>query len=425
MIKIKKIFAREILDSRGTPTIECDIVLDDNSFGRAAVPSGASTGIHEALEIRDNDQKRYFGKGVLKAVNNINNNLSKILLSKKFDNFKSFDNYLLEIDDTKNKSKLGANTILSLSLAFAKSLSDKEKKPFFEFLSKDNNFIMPVPMMNIINGGVHADNNLDFQEFMIAPLGAPSFSEALRYGAEIFQSLKSLLKSKNLNTNVGDEGGFAPSINNAYEVIDLIIKAIEEVGLKVQKDIYLSLDVASTEFYKNNYYFLKGEKKKLSSDEMIMYLKKLLNNYPIYSIEDGLSEDDWEGWLNLTQELGNQVQLVGDDLFVTNIERLSSGIDKKIANSILIKLNQIGTLTETLETIQLAKKNNYSNVISHRSGETEDTTIADLSVGTSSGQIKTGSLTRSDRTSKYNQLLRIEEYLGNNAKYAGNTIINY
>ena len=425
MIKIKKIFAREILDSRGTPTIECDIILDDNSFGRAAVPSGASTGIHEALEIRDNDQKRYFGKGVLKAVNNINNNLSKILLSKKFDNFKSFDNYLLEIDDTKNKSKLGANTILSLSLAFAKSLSDKEKKPFFEFLSKDNNFIMPVPMMNIINGGVHADNNLDFQEFMIAPLGAPSFSEALRYGAEVFQSLKSLLKSKNLNTNVGDEGGFAPSINNAYEVIDLIIKAIEEVGLKVQKDIYLSLDVASTEFYKNNYYFLKGEKKKLSSDEMIMYLKKLVNNYPIYSIEDGLSEDDWEGWFNLTQELGNQVQLVGDDLFVTNIVRLSSGIDKKIANSILIKLNQIGTLTETLETIQLAKKNNYSNVISHRSGETEDTTIADLSVGTSSGQIKTGSLTRSDRTSKYNQLLRIEEYLGNNAKYAGNTIINY
>ena len=280
-------------------------------------------------------------------------------------------------------------------------------------------------MMNIINGGSHADNNLDFQEFMLAPVGATNFSEALRYGAEIFYSLKSILKSKNLNTNVGDEGGFAPNINDTYEAIDLIIKAIELAGLKIKTDILLSLDVASTEFYENNYYFLKGEKKKLTSDEFIVYLKKLVDNYPIYSIEDGLAEDDWEGWLNLTNELGTKVQLVGDDLFVTKIKRLKIGIEKKIANSILIKLNQIGTLTETLETIKLAKKNNYSNIISHRSGETEDTTIADLSVGVSAGQIKTGSLTRSDRTAKYNQLLRIEEYLGNNANYAGNIIINH
>ena len=425
MTAIVDVFAREILDSRGNPTVEVDVTLENGIIGRAAVPSGASTGTHEAKELRDGDEKRYGGKGVLDACESVNREIFDAISGFDVEDQLHIDKTMINLDGTENKSNLGANAILGVSLACARAAAADSGLPLYAYIGGTFAHTLPVPMMNIINGGVHADNNLDFQEFMIAPLGAPSFSEALRYGAEVFQSLKSLLKSKNLNTNVGDEGGFAPSINNTYEVIDLIIKAIEEVGLKVQKDIYLSLDVASTEFYKNNYYFLKGEKKKLSSDEMIMYLKKLVNNYPIYSIEDGLSEDDWEGWFNLTQELGNQVQLVGDDLFVTNIVRLSSGIDKKIANSILIKLNQIGTLTETLETIQLAKKNNYSNVISHRSGETEDTTIADLSVGTSSGQIKTGSLTRSDRTSKYNQLLRIEEYLGNNAKYAGNTIINY
>ena len=422
MAIIKDIKAREIIDSRGNPTVECDIYLEDNSFGRTSVPSGASTGKHEALELRDSDKNRYFGKGVLKAVKNINQKLSPHILNKNFDTFNAFDNFLLDFDGTDNKSGLGANATLAVSLAFAKSLGQQSQQPFFSFLSESDDFMLPIPMMNIINGGSHADNNVDIQEFMIAPIGAPSFSVALQYGCEIFHSLKSILKSKNLNTNVGDEGGFAPDINNSKEVIEIIIKAIEKSGLKLNKDILLSLDVASTEFYKENYYYLKGEEKKFSSDQMINYLKDLVSAYPIFSIEDGMAEDDWEGWVNLTKELGDNIQLVGDDLFVTNIKRLKLGIEKNAGNSILVKLNQIGTLSETLETIYLAKKNKFTTIISHRSGETEDTTIADLSVAVSSGQIKTGSLSRTDRTSKYNQLLRIEEYLGVKSKYAGNNL---
>ena len=422
MSKIKKVIAREILDSRGNPTVECDIYLEDNSFGRAAVPSGASTGKHEAIELRDGDNNRYFGKGVLKAVKNINQKLSPHILNKNFDTFKTFDNFLIDFDGTDNKSGLGANATLAVSLAFAKSLGQQSQKPFFSFLSQANDYLLPIPMMNIINGGSHADNNVDIQEFMIAPVGAPSFSVALQYGCEVFHSLKSILKSKNLNTNVGDEGGFAPNINNSKEVIEIIIKAVEKSGLKLRKDILLSLDVASTEFYKENYYYLKGEQQKLSSNQMINYLKDLVSAYPIFSIEDGMAEDDWEGWVNLTKELGKNIQLVGDDLFVTNIKRLKIGIEKNAGNSILVKLNQIGTLSETLDTIYLAKQNKFSTIISHRSGETEDTTIADLAVAVSSGQIKTGSLSRTDRTSKYNQLLRIEEYLGVKSKYAGNNL---
>ena len=425
MANIKNIKAREILDSRGNPTVECDIYLDDNSFGRSSVPSGASTGMHEAIELRDNDKGRYGGKGVLKAISNVLEIVAPKIINQSFDNFYDFDENLLSIDGTKNKSNLGANATLALSLAYAKALAFQKKEELFKYLSKDNNFVLPVPMMNIVNGGSHADNSVDIQEFMIAPIGAPSFSESIRYGCEIFHSLKSKLKSKGLNTNVGDEGGFAPNINSSNEVIELIIEAVNSAGLSMNKDIVLSLDVASTEFYENSKYYLKGENKILSSDEMIEYLKALSSSYPIYSIEDGMSEDDWEGWENLTKEIGVRTQLVGDDLFVTNIERLQEGINRKIANSILIKVNQIGTLSETLDAINLAKKNGYTNVISHRSGETEDTTIADLAVATAAGQIKTGSLSRTDRTSKYNQLLRIEEILGNEAKFAGRQIIRY
>ncbi|PPR49173.1 MAG: Enolase [Alphaproteobacteria bacterium MarineAlpha5_Bin5] len=425
MPKIKNILAREILDSRGNPTVECDVFLDDNSFGRASVPSGASTGIHESLELRDNDKARYLGKGVKKAVDNINITLRNNLKSKNFESFRAFDELLIDLDNTINKSNLGANAMLAASLAFTKSLALYSKENLFSFLSIESSFLLPVPMMNIINGGSHADNNVDIQEFMIAPIGANNFSESLRYGCEIFHALKSLLKSKGHNTNVGDEGGFAPNINNSKEVIEIIIKAIEDTGLKTEGDIMLALDVASTEFYNDNKYNLKGEKKILSSDYMIKYLKELVDNYPIYSIEDGMAEDDWEGWANLTKELGNNTQLVGDDLFVTNIKRLKLGIEKKVANSILIKFNQIGTLSETMDAISLAKKNNYSTIISHRSGETEDTTISDLAVGTAAGQIKTGSLTRTDRTAKYNQLLRIEEILGKNVKYGGSLLRKY
>ena len=424
MAIIKDIKAREIIDSRGNPTVECDIIFSDNSFGRAAVPSGASTGKHEAIELRDNDLKRHRGLGVKRALENILYIVKPKVLSKEFYYFEDFDNEIIKIDGTNNKSKLGANSTLSLSLAFIRALSAQSEKNLYEFLSYDKNFILPVPMMNIINGGSHADNNVDIQEFMIAPVGAPSFVEAIRYGCEVFHSLKSKLKSKGLNTNVGDEGGFAPDINSSKEVIELILESIVATGLKIDSDIVLSLDVASTELYENHKYNLKGEKKLYTSDQMINYLKNLTLSYPIYSIEDGMSEDDWDGWKNLTQELGNKIQLVGDDLFVTNINRLQRGIENNIANSILVKVNQIGTLTETLLTINLAKKNNYSCVISHRSGETEDTTIADLAVATASGQIKTGSLSRTDRTAKYNQLLRIEEELGQKAKYAGKSIIN-
>ena len=425
MEKVKKIHAREILDSRGNPTVECDVVLEDGSFGRAAVPSGASTGIHEALELRDGDKKRYLGKGVKKAIQNINELINKEIINKQFDGYRAFDKAILELDGTENKSKIGANATLAASLAFAKSLSNHSSKDFFKFISESEEFLLPVPMMNIVNGGSHADNDVDIQEFMIAPVGAPSFSEALRYGCEVFHSLKSILKSKNLNTNVGDEGGFAPNVNSSAEVIEIILSAVEKAGLKINDDILLSLDVASTEFFIDNKYELKGEGKTLSSEEMVKYLEDLSNSFPIYSIEDGMSEDDWEGWIELTNKIGSKLQLVGDDLFVTNIKRLQTGIDKKAGNAILVKLNQIGTLSETIDAINLGKENNFSSIISHRSGETEDTTIADLSVAVSAGQIKTGSLSRTDRTAKYNQLLRIEEKLGSSARYAGKSILKY
>ena len=425
MEKIKKIHAREILDSRGNPTVECDVFLEEGSFGRAAVPSGASTGIHEALELRDDDKKRYLGKGVKKAIQNINELVNKEIINKQFEDYRAFDKAILELDGTENKSKIGANATLAASLAFAKSLSSHSSKDFFKFISESEEFLLPVPMMNIVNGGSHADNDVDIQEFMIAPVGAPSFSEALRYGCEIFHSLKSILKSKNLNTNVGDEGGFAPNVNSSAEVIEIILSAVEKAGLKINDDILLSLDVASTEFFIDNKYELKGEGKTLSSEEMVKYLEDLSNSFPIYSIEDGMSEDDWEGWIELTNKIGSKLQLVGDDLFVTNIKRLQTGIDKKAGNAILVKLNQIGTLSETIDAINLGKENNFSSIISHRSGETEDTTIADLSVAVSAGQIKTGSLSRTDRTAKYNQLLRIEEKLGSSARYAGKSILKY
>ena len=425
MEKIKNIHAREILDSRGNPTVECDVELDDGSFGRAAVPSGASTGVHEALELRDGDTNRYLGKGVKKAVQNINNMIKNEVVGKIYSNYQAFDKTVLDLDGTENKSNIGANATLAASLAFAKSLADHKSITLYQHIAEDDNFLLPVPMMNIINGGSHADNDVDIQEFMIAPVGASSFSESLRFGCEIFHSLKSILKSKSLNTNVGDEGGFAPNVNSSAEVIEIILSAVEKAGLKINDDILLSLDVASTEFYQNNKYELKGEGQTLSSEEMASYIENLANNFPIYSIEDGMSEDDWDGWIDLTNRIGNKVQLVGDDLFVTNIKRLKTGIEKNAGNAILVKLNQIGTLSETIDAINLGKSNNFNSIISHRSGETEDTTIADLSVAVSAGQIKTGSLSRTDRTAKYNQLLRIEEMLGSSAKYAGKTILKH
>ena len=425
MEKIKNIHAREILDSRGNPTVECDVELDDGSFGRAAVPSGASTGVHEALELRDGDTNRYLGKGVKKAVQNINSMIKNEVVGKIYSNYQAFDKTVLDLDGTENKSNIGANATLAASLAFAKSLADHTSTTLYQHIAEDDNFLLPVPMMNIINGGSHADNDVDIQEFMIAPVGASSFSESLRFGCEIFHSLKSILKSKSLNTNVGDEGGFAPNVNSSAEVIEIILSAVEKAGLKINDDILLSLDVASTEFYQNNKYELKGEGQTLSSEEMSSYIENLANNFPIYSIEDGMSEDDWDGWIDLTNRIGNKVQLVGDDLFVTNIKRLKTGIEKNAGNAILVKLNQIGTLSETIDAINLGKSNNFNSIISHRSGETEDTTIADLSVAVSAGQIKTGSLSRTDRTAKYNQLLRIEEMLGSSAKYAGKKILKH
>ena len=399
--------------------------LDDGSFGRAAVPSGASTGVHEALELRDGDTNRYLGKGVKKAVQNINSMIKNEVVGKIYSNYQAFDKTVLDLDGTENKSNIGANATLAASLAFAKSLADHTSTTLYQHIAEDDNFLLPVPMMNIINGGSHADNDVDIQEFMIAPVGASSFSESLRFGCEIFHSLKSILKSKSLNTNVGDEGGFAPNVNSSAEVIEIILSAVEKAGLKINDDILLSLDVASTEFYQNNKYELKGEGQTLSSEEMASYIENLANNFPIYSIEDGMSEDDWDGWIDLTNRIGNKVQLVGDDLFVTNIKRLKTGIEKNAGNAILVKLNQIGTLSETIDAINLGKRNNFNSIISHRSGETEDTTIADLSVAVSAGQIKTGSLSRTDRTAKYNQLLRIEEMLGSSAKYAGKTILKH
>tara|TARA_Y100000590_G_scaffold468750_1_gene652932 strand:+ start:4960 stop:6240 length:1281 start_codon:yes stop_codon:yes gene_type:complete len=420
---IKDIKAREIIDSRGNPTVECDIILDNSIFGRASVPSGASVGSHECKEIRDHED-RFFGKGVLKAVNNINNQIKKNILNFDIYNQRDIDNKLISLDGTKDKSNLGANSILAVSIACAKAAALSKNIFLYEYLNIKNSNILPVPMFNILNGGSHADNNIDFQEFMIAPIGANSFKNSIQIGCEIFHSLKKNLSKKSLNTNVGDEGGFAPNLRSPNEALDLILESIIQCNYKPGKDIVIALDIASNEFFDGKNYNLKGENKILSSEEFCNYLDNISNNYPIYSIEDGLSEDDWSGWKILTNLIGNKIQLVGDDLFVTNLERLSKGVNEKIANSILIKLNQIGTITEVNDVISYATNNKYSCIISHRSGETEDTTIADLSVASNAGQIKTGSLSRTDRLSKYNQLIRIEENLGKNAKFYGNKILN-
>jgi len=418
MSTIKNIHAREILDSRGNPTVEAEIFLENGISGIAAVPSGASTGSREALELRDKDKNRYAGKGVLTAVSNINTRINQALKNQSITDQKALDEYMIKLDDTANKSSLGANAMLAVSMAAARAAAASQHKPLYAYLQTEN-YSLPVPMMNIINGGAHADNNLDIQEFMILPVGAPSFREALRWGAEVFHVLKKLLHQKNYNTNVGDEGGFAPNLPSHAAALDFILEAISTAGFKAGSDIYLGLDVASSEFYRDNQYHLSGENKSFDSGKFAEYLGNFAKNYPIISIEDGMAENDWAGWKILTQQLGNKIQLVGDDLFVTNPEIFSRGISENIANSILIKLNQIGTVTETLSAIQLAKKNNYTTVISHRSGETEDSFIADLSVAVNAGQIKTGSLCRSDRVAKYNQLLRIEEALGSTASYTG------
>jgi enolase len=419
MSKIVKVHGREILDSRGNPTVEAEVTTATGKVGRAAAPSGASTGSREALELRDGDKSRYLGKGVSKAVENINLEMQRHLLGFEVSAQTDLDNYLINLDGTPNKGRLGANAMLAVSLAAAKAAAAELNQPLYRYLGGAGAMQMPVPMMNIINGGAHADNNVDMQEFMILPVGASSFKEAVRYGAEVFHALKSVLHAKGLNTAVGDEGGFAPDLPSNEAAIEVILQAIEKAGFKVGSDIYLGLDVASSEFYRDGKYDLASEKKLLTAEEFTDYLAKWVDQYPILSIEDAMAEGDWAGWALLTQRLGGKVQLVGDDLFVTNTEILKEGIDKGIANSILIKLNQIGTLTETLAAIEMAKRARYTCVISHRSGETEDSTIADLAVATSAGQIKTGSLSRSDRIAKYNQLLRIEEELGKAATYAG------
>ena len=415
---IKNIKAREILDSRGNPTVEVDVFLENGVFGRAAVPSGASTGEYEAAELRDNDKSRYSGKGVLNAVNNVNNEINKTLIGTDVNDQTKIDNTLINLDGTQNKSRLGANAILGVSLASARAASTVNDIPLYQHLGTTNEFIMPVPMMNILNGGSHANNTVDIQEFMIFPFGASTFSEALRIGTEIFHKLKSELHKKGLNTAVGDEGGFAPNLRSNEEAIEIILKSIEKAGYKPGEEVFLALDVAASELYENGEYNLMSENKAFSSSEMTSYLESLVEKYPIISIEDGLDENDWDGWKKLTKSLGQNVQIVGDDLTVTNITRLQKAIDNKSMNSILIKLNQIGTLSETIQAVELARKVNYGAVISHRSGETEDTFIADLSVAMGMGQIKTGSISRSDRVAKYNQLLRIEEHLGSQASIA-------
>ena len=408
--KIIDLKARQILDSRGNPTVEVDMVLENNSIGRGISPSGASTGILEALELRDGNKNNYMGKSVVNAVNNVNKNIKNSVINKKF-NQDSLDQLLIDMDGTENKKNLGANAILAVSLAFAHANAKSLNIPLYKSFSNENDFSLPVPMMNIINGGAHANNNLDFQEFMILPVGFESFSDSLRAGVEIFHTLKNNLNQRSLATSVGDEGGFAPNIASNHEALDVILESIEKSGYKSGQEVYLGLDVASSEFYKDNKYVM-SDGKSYSSNDFSEYLEALCNDYPIISIEDGMSENDWEGWSILTNKLSNKIQLVGDDVFVTNKKIFKEGIDKKVANAILIKFNQIGTITETLDTINLAKEHNYNYIISHRSGETEDVTIADMSVGTSSGQIKTGSLSRSDRVAKYNQLLRIEEKIG-------------
>ncbi len=423
MTKIANLKAREIIDSRGFPTLEAEIHLSDGSVAIAAVPSGASTGSLEACELRDGDKARFLGKGVLQAVENVNTKIAAKLVGMDATNQKEIDALMIEMDGTENKSNLGANSILAVSLSCAKASAISKKVPLFEYLGGKDAHILPVPMMNIINGGKHADNKIDIQEFMVMPVGASSIKDAIRVGAEIFQHLKLLLKKDGHNTNVGDEGGFAPNLDSAKEALDYIANATEKAGYKLGSEVVLALDSAASEFYKDGKYHLDGEGKILSSDQMVRYYEELVANYPIFSIEDAFGEDDFEGWKNITKSLGNKIQLVGDDLFVTNPKILKKGISEKMANAMLVKFNQIGTLSETLNAIAIAKEAHYNNVISHRSGETEDTTIAHIAVATNAGQIKTGSLCRSDRTAKYNELIRIEEYLGNRGQYAGKTIL--
>ena len=420
-IKISKIIGREILDSRGNPTVEVDVILADGSCGRAGVPSGASTGSHEAVELRDGDKGRYGGKGVLKAVKNVNEDIQKKLKGKVWSQ-KTLDQAMIDLDGMENKGKLGANAILGVSIAFAKAVAKSEKKPlwkYFKDISKNKEIRLPVPMMNILNGGSHAENSTDLQEFMIMPTGAKTFKQALQWGAEVFHTLKKILAERKLNTSVGDEGGYAPSLPSNEAAIEVILEAIKRAGYTPGKDISIAIDAAASEFYKDGKYVLATEGKSLTSEEMVAFYENWANKFPIVSIEDGLAEDDWSGWSLMTKKLGKKIQIVGDDLFVTNIKRLAEGIDKKAGNSILIKLNQIGTVSETIDAINMAKKAGYTAVVSHRSGETEDYTIADMVVGLGTGQIKTGSLCRSERVAKYNELLRIEESLGAKAIFPG------
>ncbi|MGA8153086.1 MAG: phosphopyruvate hydratase [Terriglobales bacterium] len=426
VMNIAEIRAREVLDSRGNPTVEAQVVLADGTHGRAIVPSGASTGEHEAVELRDGDNQRFLGKGVLKAVENVNGEIAEALANFDAADQRALDQRMIELDGTATKGRLGANAILAVSMATARAAANGYGLPLYRYLGGAGANTLPVPMMNILNGGAHADNNVDFQEFMVMPVGAPSFSEALRWGVEVFHTLKGVLKKRGYNTSVGDEGGFAPSLKSNVEAIEVVLESIQQAGYKPGEEIAIALDPASSEFYQDGkYVFKKSDKSAKSSDDMVRFYAKWVNDYPIVSLEDGLAEGDWEGWQNLTKELGGKIQLVGDDIFVTNIEFLQEGIDKHVANSILIKVNQIGTVSETLDAIDLARRNGYTSVISHRSGETEDTFIADLAVATGAGQIKTGSASRTDRISKYNQLLRIEEELGGAARFLGLRALNY
>ncbi|MGD9108121.1 MAG: phosphopyruvate hydratase [Gammaproteobacteria bacterium] len=424
MSKINAIIGREVLDSRGNPTVEAEVKLESGAIGRGISPSGASTGSREALELRDGDKKRYLGKGVLKAVENVNTSIKDALLQQDATEQAQIDQIMINLDGTENKERLGANAMLAVSLACAKAAAQEAGLPLFRYLGGSAPFIMPLPMMNILNGGSHADNNVDIQEFMILPVGAPNIREAVRYGAEIFHALKSVLKSKGLNTNVGDEGGFAPDLPSNHAAIDVILQAIDKAGYKAGEDIYLGLDIAASEFYRDDKYHLASENKVLDAAEFTDYLADWVKQYPLISIEDAMAENDWDGWKIFTERLGKKIQIVGDDLFVTNTKILERGIKNNIANAILIKLNQIGTVTETIAAVKMAKEANYGTVVSHRSGETEDTSIADLAVATNAGQIKTGSLSRTDRIAKYNQLIRIEEMLGNQAEFFGRAILN-
>jgi len=420
MSYIIEVHARQILDSRGNPTVEVDVLTDEGAMGRAAVPSGASTGIHEAVELRDNDKKKYVGKGVIKAVKNVNDHIAKAVEGFDVSAQAAIDQIMIELDGTPNKGKLGANAILAVSMAVAKAAAEEANLPLYRYIGGTNAKTLPIPMMNIVNGGAHADNKIDFQEFMVMPIGAPSFSEGLRWGVEIFHHLKSVLKKKGFSTNVGDEGGFAPNIQSNEEAIETVLEAIHAAGYKTGSQIAIAMDAANSELWdakKKKYVFHKSSGKELSSDQLVKYWEKWVKQYPIISIEDGMAEDDWNGWKALTQAVGDKCQLVGDDLFVTNVDRLQMGIDKKIGNGLLVKVNQIGTLTETINAVTLAQHNGYNTIMSHRSGETEDTTIADLAVALNCGQIKTGSASRTDRMAKYNQLIRIEEALGETAIY--------